>query len=206
VADPDDRRPVTRRECAEAAWLGFALAALFLSPLAFALDGNAYYLQWQPSHTKEVAVALPIVATVLAGLLVATRRLDGLRGATALAAIVSVPLLSFAVAIVRDLPVARVLIPFWERPVIRYGVPLLTGGVIAGVLFGWPDTFRRGLVSALRFLSPVSLVVCGLFVGPGTRPGLVVFADRPNPTAAGATGPGPCSPVLALLFDELSFT
>jgi len=42
-----------------------------------------------------------------------------------------VPLLSFAVAIVRDLPVARVLIPFWERPVIRYGVPLLTGGVIA---------------------------------------------------------------------------
>jgi len=198
---------VTRRDWAEAAWLGFALAALFLSPLAFALDGNLYYLQWQPSHAKEVAVALPVAAIGLTGLLVAARRLQGLRGAIALAAVAAVPLLSFGVAVVRDLPAARVLIPFWEHPAIRYGAPLLTGVVVVAVLFTWPDTFRRGLISALRFASPVSLVVCGLFVGPGTRPGPVVATDRPHPTTAGAPPePSSCSPVLALLFDELSFT
>ena len=43
----------SRRLILRSAWLGFALAGLFLYPLAAAIDSDPYYLQWQPAHVAE---------------------------------------------------------------------------------------------------------------------------------------------------------
>ena len=36
------------RDRLRSAWMGVALAGLFFYPLASVLQGNSYYLQWQP--------------------------------------------------------------------------------------------------------------------------------------------------------------
>src|SRR5262245_21697303 len=77
-----------------AAWLGFALAALFFYPLAAALAHNAFYLQWQPRDAIEVLVAATVLAALFGAGVYVTWPRTTRQGNAALAALAAVPLAS----------------------------------------------------------------------------------------------------------------
>ena len=134
-----DDRPMTadrpRTFLVGVAWP--SLAALFLYPLAAALDGNIYYLQWQPSHSAEAMVALIGLA---AGFALVVHRLGRLSGATP--RLRGSPLLAaagvFGAGVARQLPLREALIPLWERRAISLSVPTAAVAVAMVALLAWP--------------------------------------------------------------------
>lgn len=187
-----------------AAWLGFALAALFFYPLAVALDSDIYYLQWQPLDAIETGTALALLALLFS---VAVFHLWGraTRGAAvALLAVAALPLASLAAGVSRQLPFGDFLRDAWENPAVRFALP---AGAAVLLLFGftlWPQGFVRWFRRLLIAVSPVSLVVVGSLAMSASRPAVAVAVER-TPRAA-TQGAGRCAPVIALLFDELSFS
>ena len=187
-----------------AAWLGFALAALFFYSLAVALDTDIYYLQWQSRDVAEAAVALGLLALALGAAIFVIWPRDDRRGLIALLAISALPLASFAAGVARQLPFNDALRTMADGRGLRWGIPATVVALItAGIVF-WPRAFVRGLRVALVLVSPVSLVVAESLITSASHANLVVHLD--HQPAAGATASSGCSPVLAVLFDELSFS
>jgi hypothetical protein len=198
-----------RRRKLLSAWLGFCLAALFLYPLAATLDGNIYYLQWQPGHSVETVVALIGLAAAFALAVHQLDRLSGRYAAVAWLALAALPLASFGVGVVRQLPLRETLIPLWERRAVSLSLPAVAGAVAAIALFAWPAAVQRALSRLLLILSPVSLVVVRSIVASGLSAGPALIVNGPQLPASGAAlrgGQSGCFSVLAFLFDELSYS
>jgi hypothetical protein len=186
-----------------AAWLGLALAALFFYPLAVALSTDIYYLQWQTADVLETAAALAVLAC-LYGAIVFRLWPQATRTSHAVLALVSVvPLASFAAGLSRQLPFQRTLIAAGETGMLAAVVALFTATGALVALVAWPAGFGRVVRRLLVLVSPVSLVVLPSLVVSAARTDAATRIDR-EPEAA-ASQPA-CAPVLALLFDELSFS
>ncbi len=182
------------------AWLGFALAGLFFYPLAAAIDSDPYYLQWQPAHVWETGAAI-VMLTALFGTLVSLTWGRTTRGGmVALALVALIPLLSLGAGISRQLPIDDALRAAWENPRIRYSVPAVFVSAGVAVFCFWPLVVGRWLRGGLIAVSPISLVVIGS-LATSTQAVPIISIDR-QPQAAGAE----CPSVVALLFDELSFS
>lgn len=192
-----------RRRLLASLWLGLSLAGLFLYPLASALDADPYYLQWQPPHTVEAALAFALLAVVFGLAIHVVWQRPGRAANLALLATVLIPLLSFGAGASRQVPFGADLRNAWELRAVRIGVPAAAALFAAGAFLALPRTFGRGLRALVAILSPVWLVVAwGLFSPPWPRATVTaIAADRTS--AAHGTG---CAPVLALLFDELSYS
>jgi hypothetical protein len=198
-----------RRRKLLSAWLGLCLAALFLYPLAATLDGNIYYLQWQRSHSVEAVLALIGLAAGFALVVHQLDRLSGRYAAFAWIAVAALPLASFGVGVARQLPLRETLIPLWERRAISLSVPAVAGAVAVVALFAWPAALQRALSRTLLILSPVSLVVVQSIVTSSLTAGPPLTAgNAPLATSRPAVSSGQkrCAPVLAFLFDELSYS
>ena len=193
-----------RSVVAIAAWLGFALAALFLYPLADALDSGIYYLQWQHRDSIETFAALALLAPMFSVALYVVWPRRG-RGATlALGLLAILPVMSFAAGLARQLPFGAELREAWEIPGLRFGVPGAVGLLVLLAFIKWPASFDRWSRGFLMVLSPVSLIVVATFIRSAAHPEPVVYVERESPPSVSTSG-SRCAPVLALLFDELSF-
>ncbi|MBI2828891.1 MAG: sulfatase-like hydrolase/transferase [Acidobacteria bacterium] len=187
------------------AWLGFALAALFFYPLAVALDADAYYLQWQLGDVVESIAALAGLTLILASLLFALWPRSGRLSTIGLVAAAALPLASFAAGASRQLPYDAAMRAAWEHQPLRIGLPAAVAGLLGLGLARWPHAFDRWFRRVLVLMSPISLVVFGTFIASAPPGDLVVNVDRIPAQAAQAVEKA-CTPVLALLFDELSFS
>ncbi len=195
-------RGLTPKRLVVAGWLGLSLAALFFYPLAVALWTDIYYLQWQTADVLETTAALAALACLF-GLIVFRVWPQSTRASHAVLALVSaVPLASFAAGLSRQLPFQRTLIAAGETGALGIALSLLIAAAAAVALVAWPAGFGRFVRRLLVLLSPVSLVVLGSLVLSAARSDAAVRIDR-EPMAA--TPARVCAPVLALLFDELSF-
>ena len=183
-------------------WLGFALSATFFYPLASSLDSDPYYLQWQGFHSVEFAVALLGLTPVLATLIYLVWPRTG-RGATvALGLIAALPLLSLGAGLSRQLPGADQLRVLWEIAAIRYAIPAGVALGLAAAFLARPALVDRWLRGVLLALSPIGLIVVKTFVTTAMHAGPVVTRDAVPTAREGAS----CPSVVALLFDELSFS
>lgn len=188
-----------------AAWLGFALAALFFYPLAAVLNSDVYYLQWQPRDTLEAVTALILLGIAIAfGMFKLWHRSERW-AVVALVAVAALPLASFAAGVSRQVGYSDELRTAWESPAIRFGVPLVITGVIGWLLVWSPRAFSRWFRRLLVGLSPVALVVVGSVITAASQEAVVLTVDREHTTTTGKAS-AECAPVLALLFDELSFS
>ena len=205
------------KRMATAAWLGLALAAIFFYPLASALDGDPYYLQWQPQHSTETLVAIAIGAVVLAPLMYLLVDRTDRGGAVGMAVVVSIPLLSLGAGVSRQLPVDAALRAAWETAPIRYGIPLLVAVLLVALLAFRPAHAARGLRRLLLILSPVALVVLIAIIRAGSRTPVPIETLEAPHLGAGFSSQSDaersrsadtaqtCPSIVALLFDELSF-
>ena len=185
-----------------AAWLGLALAALFFYPLAVALSTDIYYLQWQTADVLETTAALAVTACLF-GLIVFRVWPRSTRASHAALALVSmVPLASFAAGLSRQLPFQRALIAASETGSSGGIIFLVVATAAVVALLVRPAVFGRFVRRLLVLVSPVSLVVLATLVLSAWRTDTVVRIDR---DPADVTADRICAPVLALLFDELSF-
>jgi hypothetical protein len=185
-----------------AAWLGLALAALFFYPLAVALSTDIYYLQWQMADVLETTTALVVLACVF-GIIVFRMWPRSTRASHAMLALVSaVPLASFGAGISRQVPFQRTLIAAGETGALGIIVSLVITTAAAVALLAWPAAFGRLVRRLLVLVSPVSLVVLATLVLSAARTDAAMRIDH-EPADTGTDRV--CAPVLALLFDELSF-
>ena len=129
-------------------------------------------------------------------------RLSGRRGALALSSIALLPLASFATAVVAQVRLRGLLIPLWEHDAVRLTACVVVLALAAAVLpvgprrsTGHPRPARRPVTN--RDCRPVPVI------SAAARPPTVVAVHRPAGARRGS--PSPCTPVLAFLFDELSF-
>jgi hypothetical protein len=191
-----------RRLAALSAWLGMALAALFLYPLAVALDSDLAYMQWQARDTIEAVAAFVLLSVVFGALVAAVWRRSGYLSTVALIAIAALPLLSFLAGLSRQLPFEDALIGAWENRLLRYGLPVAAAATLAGLFLLMPATFDRWLRRGLLAVSFVAFVVLLTFTSAAATDHVPVSFDR----AAAPRGDRPaCPSIVALLFDELSF-
>ncbi len=204
IATEPARNRLTRR-IAVSAWLGFGLAAVFFYPLAVALDAGAYYLQWQFGDVVETVAALAGLTLILASLLFALWPRSGRLSTIGLLAVAVLPLASFAAGASRQLPYDAAMRAAWEHQALRIGLPAAIAGLLALGVVRWPQAFNRWFRRFLILTSPVSLVVVGTLVASAPRTDPVVNVER-TPALAGQPAENACIPVLALLFDELSFS
>jgi hypothetical protein len=188
---------------AVSAWLGFALAALFFYSLAVALDTDIIYLQWQPRDVAETVAALAILSAACGVAVYKLWPRQDRRALIGLMLVAALPLASFAAGLARQLPFDDALRAMGENGTLRYGAPAAVAVlVLAGITF-WPRASLATLRVVLILVSPVSLVVAESIAGSaGKTDSIISFRSERNPPPA-AQG---CSPVLALLFDELSFS
>jgi hypothetical protein len=191
----------TTRTAAVSAWLGFALAALLLYPLAVALDSDIFYLQWQRGDTVEAVAALALSSIVFAALVFALWRRRTRVATLALAAVAAIPLASFLAGLVRQLPFEDALVALGDSR-LRFVIPAAAIAAVALVFVRWPDAFGRWLRRGLLAISFVSIVVVVSFVRAASY-------SAPPVRVQGPVGPAgrlvDCTSVVALLFDELSF-
>lgn len=186
---------------ARSGWLGFALAGLFFYPLASVLDGDPYYLQWQPTHGWFALAALALLTIVFGAALSATLPRGGRLATLMVGGIALIPLLSLGAGVSRQVPFAAALPGLWDRSFVRYGVVAGVVGIVTVVFVLRPRLFRRRLEQALFVLSPIALVVTVALVRSLFQPATPI-ATRTTPST---NGPSHCRSVLALLFDEFSF-
>jgi hypothetical protein len=192
------------RRLAVAAWLGFALAALFFYSLAVAIDTDIYYLQWQSADLIETAAAFAVLAVACAAVIYAVWDRSDRTALLVLLAVALLPLASLAAGLARQLPFDDALRALGENRAARFGVPLAAIGVIGAGIVLWPRAVLRGLRLLVVLVSPVSLVVVESLAASASSADAVVRVENQRPAAASATTG--CSPVLAVLFDELSFS
>ena len=193
-----------RRRLVVAAWLGFALAALFFYSLAVALDTDIYYLQWQSGDLVEAVVALALLAVAFAAAVYVIWPRADRRALMALLVISALPLASFAAGVARQLPFDDALRAMGESRGMRLGIPAVCVALIAAGVVFWPRAFLRGLRLVLVLVSPVSLVVVEGLIASASEANAVVSLTSERSIAA--TVSNGCNPVLAVLFDELSFS
>ncbi len=193
-----------RRRLVVAAWLGFALAALFFYSLAVALDTDIYYLQWQSGDLVEAAVALVLLALAFAAAIYVLWPREDRGALIALIAVAALPLASFAAGVARQLPFDDALRAMGESRGLRLGLPAVSVALIAAGVVFWPRAFLRGLRVLLVLVSPVSLVVVESLITSSSEANAIVSLANERSTVA--TAPSNCNPVLAVLFDELSFS
>jgi hypothetical protein len=191
------------RRLVVSAWLGLALAALFFYPLASALSTGLYYLQWQTADVVETAAAIAALACLVGAIVFGVWPRSTRTAHAALAVVSAVPLASFAAGVSRQLPFQETLIAAGETGSFGLVMSAVAGAGVVSVLIVWPAIFGRWLRRLLVLVSPVSLVVLTSLVMSATRAGVPVRIGG-EATAAG-TLERACAPVLALLFDELSF-
>ena len=126
------------------------------------------------------------------------------RWATAvLVLLAALPLASLAAGVSRELPYDDAVRAAWEHRLVRVAVPALLAGAFALAFLLRPEAFGQWVRRTLVLVSPISLVVVGAFVTSAPRVSSLVEFDRAEPAAADPSG---CAPILALLFDELSFS
>jgi len=178
---------------------------LFFYPLAVALDADAYYLQWKLGDVVEAFAALAALTLILASLLFALWPRSGRLSTIGLAAVAALPLASFAAGAARQLPYDAAMRAAWEHPALRIGLPAAFTVLVGVGLIRSPHALRRWLRRLLFLVSPVSLLVAGRLLASAPQTDPVVNVER-VPAAAGKVGEGGCIPILALLFDELSFS
>lgn len=187
-----------------ALWYGTALASLFFYPLLRAIDGDIYYLLWQPEHSQEFGVAFGLLALLLAG---AWRGLDRLVSSPRLQLVGTVllaliPLTSFAVATVRQMPIKETLIPLMAAPGVRLWLAIGLGAVAILVLATVPGRALKAVRGGLLVMSPVSLIVAMTFLRLGGY-------HQDSPISVTATRvvaqSGNRSSTFVFLFDELSY-
>jgi hypothetical protein len=195
IADLHSRRGLI------AAWLGFALAALFLYPLAAALADNPFYLQWQPRDLREVAVAGVVLAVAFAAGVYYTWAELTPRCNALLAAIATLPLASLLAGVLQQVPFDAALIRAWEHPALRYGLPFALSALAVLLFVRWPLVFGLSLRRGLLVVSLVALVVTRVLVASAWRQPVPTAIDRSTARSDG----GVCHSIVALLFDELSF-
>jgi hypothetical protein len=184
-----------------AAWLGFALAALFFYPLAVALDSDVFYMQWQRSDTIEAVVALALLWMVFGFLVFALWRRTGRAATFALTAVAAIPIASFLAGLVRQLPFEDAMVAVGNSP-LRLAIPVAAGTAFTLVFLRWPNAFGRWLRRGLVALSFVAFVVVSSFVRAASYSAPAVrLVDPPTASAPSAE----CSSVVGFLFDELSF-
>jgi hypothetical protein len=189
------------RQLVLAAWLGLALAALFFYPLAVALSTDVYYLQWQTADVLETTAALAVMSCLF-GIIIFRVWPRSTRASHAVLALVSVvPLASFAAGLSRQLPFQRTIIAAGETVGLGLIVSLVTVTLAIVTLLAWPAAFGRFVRRVLVLVSPVSLVVLVTLM-LSARTNTAVQIDH---APADAASDRACAPVLALLFDELSF-
>jgi hypothetical protein len=193
------------RRLVVAAWLGFALAALFFYPLAVGLDSDIYYMQWQPLDTVETAAALVMLTVPLAFAVFHVWGRTTRGAAAALLAIAAVPLASFVAGVSRQLPFDDFLRTAWENSAVRFVLPAAAAAFLLSSVAMWPEWFVRWFRRLLIAVSPVSLVVVGSLVTSLFAPAAAVALER-TPRAMDAQGGPRCASVMALLFDELSYS
>jgi hypothetical protein len=191
----------TTRTAAVSAWLGFALAALLLYPLAVALDSDIFYMQWQRGDTVEAVAALALLSIVFAALVFALWRRHTRVATLALAAVAAMPLASFLAGLVRQLPFEDELVALGDSR-LQFVIPAAATAAVALVFVRWPDAFGRWLRRGLLAISFVSIVVVVSFVRATSYGAPPVRVHGPVGTAGRLAD---CSSVVALLFDELSF-
>lgn len=192
-----------RRLLLTSIWLGCALAALFLYPLAAALNDDPYYLQWQRRDLAEVVAAWLLLGAAL-GLVtyyIWPRRTRG--GLAALLSIAALPVASLTAGVLQQLPFDNALIAASENRLIRLLVPAVVAASLGAGIAVWPALFGTWVRRLLLVLSPVSLVVAEAFASSALHAPPRVAIDRGASLSAGIQES--CSPVLALLFDELSY-
>ena len=187
------------------AWLGFALAALFFYPLAVALQADMYYLQWQPRHVAELAAVLAALGLLIAVALFVLWPRSSRSASLALIAIATIPLASFVAGVSRQLPFDDLLRAAWENRGVRLALPSALAACVTVSVVLWPKAFNRWFRRLLIVLSPVSLLVFGSIIASAFHVVPTIAVDR-APGSAGARPGAECAPVLALLFDELSFS
>lgn len=194
------------RRIVVSAWLGFALTALFFYPLALAFDADSYYLLWRSRDLAEVAVALAVLTLLLSAVLFALWPRSGRAATLALMAIAMLPLASFAAGALRQLPFDDgAMVAAWENGVLRRALPAALVGLLTFGLVFRPRAFERWFRRLLILVSPISLVVMVSFIASAPQTDPIVSVER-APGAAAGTVEAACAPVLALLFDELSFS
>src|SRR5687767_12212676 len=153
----------TGKAVAVSAWLGFALAALFLYPLAVALDSDIFYMQWQARDTAETVVAGILLSVVFGALAFVLWRRPGRRATVALALVALFPLASFLAGLVRQLPFEDALIAAGDNRALVVSVAAVTAAAITFTLLRWPEIFGRWLRRGLLAMSFVSIVVVQTF-------------------------------------------
>jgi hypothetical protein len=192
----------TGKAVAVSAWLGFALAALFLYPLAVALDSDIFYMQWQARDTAETVAAVVLLSVLFGALVFALWRRPGRRATVALGLVALFPIASFIAGLVRQLPFEDALIAAGNSRALVFSVAAVTVAAITFTLLRWPDIFGRWLRRGLLAMSFVSIVVVQTFVTAASYAAPVVERHAHGARIAPVSG---CGPILALLFDELSF-
>ena len=126
------------------------------------------------------------------------------RGATiALYLIAMLPVMSFAAGLARQLPFGAHLIWAWETPVVRFSVPAVLVLLTLAMFVKSPGLFDRLSRGLLLAISPAAVVVVATFIRAAVYPPPVIHVDREPPSIN--TAGSRCAPVMALLFDELSF-
>jgi hypothetical protein len=204
VADLNQPRPERAqrgegRTGLTAAWLGFALAGLFLYPLAAALADNPFYLQWQLRNLAETVIAAVVLAVAFsAGVYYSWPHLTR-RSNAVLAGLSLFPIASLLAGVLQQLPFDAALIRAWENPALRYGLPVGVVAMLAIVFVRWPVVFGRWLRRGLLAVSLVALVAARVFIASAWSEPVTTSVER----TSGSVGTG-CRSILALLFDELS--
>lgn len=192
----------TRKLIAIAAWLGFALAALFLYPLAVALDSDIFYMQWQQRDSLETLAALALLWAVFGALIFVLWRRSGRLATFALGVVAGVPIASFLAGLARQLPFDDALIRAWESQAFRYGVPTFVAVAIVVPFIVWPERFGHWLRRGLLAVSFAWIVVIESFLTAFTHASPAIAVGR----VSAATPAVACPSIVALLFDELSFS
>lgn len=186
----------------KSAWIGFGLSGLFFYPLASALSGDPYYLQWQPSHGSSALAALMLLAVAVAVVLRPVL-MRGSRAATVTLALVALlPLVSLGAGVSRQLPFGETLRRLWELPIARYGLVAVAAGALIAALVVWPLVIRRGLERLLQILTPIAVVVTIGLARSMFEPATPIATRASSPVPDGSL----CPSVVALLFDEFSFS
>ena len=187
------------------AGLGFGLAALFFYPLAVALDADPYYLQWRFGDVVEATAALSGLTLIVASVVFALWPRSGRLSTLGLIAVAALPLASFAAGASRQLPYDDAMRTAWEHPALRIGLPVSVAILLALGLVRFPNASDRWLRRLLILVSPVSIVVTVRLLASMPPSDPVVNVERVPAAVEDAVGRA-CPPVLALLFDELSFS
>ena len=82
----------------------FALSGVFFYPLAAAIDGNLFYLQWEPLHAVEAGVALTMLEVFFGAGISLTWARPGRIALAGFFLVALLPLLSLGAGVSHQLP------------------------------------------------------------------------------------------------------